>query len=74
MVAFMRITPLAAIVIVVLAGLSAFPAAQERPATQVISTYCAGCHNGVMRSPSGALLDQFDPARIAEDPDAWTRA
>jgi len=74
MVAFMRIAPLAAIVIVVLAGVSAFPAAQERPATQVISTYCAGCHNGVMRSPSGALLDQFDPARIAEDPDAWTRA
>ena len=74
MVAFMRIAPLAAIVIVVLAGVSAFPAAQERPATQVVSTYCAGCHNGVMRSPSGALLDQFDPARIAEDPDAWTRA
>ena len=38
------------------------------------ATYCAGCHNGVMRSPSGALLDQFDATRIAENPDAWTRA
>ena len=30
----------------------------------VVDTYCAGCHNGSMRSPSGALLDQFDAARI----------
>jgi len=27
-----------------------------------------------MRSPSGALLDQFDPARMSESQDAWTRA
>ena len=27
-----------------------------------------------MRSPSGALLDTFDAARIAENPDVWTRA
>ena len=27
-----------------------------------------------MRSPSGALLDQFDTARISENPDMWTRA
>jgi hypothetical protein len=40
----------------------------------VISTYCAGCHNGTMRSPSGALLDQFDAAQIAEKPDVWARA
>ena len=38
------------------------------------ASYCAGCHNGVMRSPSGALLDQFDTTRIAENPDVWTRA
>jgi mono/diheme cytochrome c family protein len=43
-------------------------------ATAVIGTYCAGCHNGVMRSPSGAPLDQFDSARIADNPDIWTRA
>ncbi len=40
----------------------------------VVSTYCAGCHNGSMRSPSGALLDQFDVARITEKPDMWARA
>ena len=27
-----------------------------------------------MRSPSGALLDHFDTARISENPDMWTRA
>ena len=43
-------------------------------ASTIIGTYCAGCHNGVMRSPSGALLDQFDTARIADNPDTWTRA
>jgi hypothetical protein len=84
MVTPMRIVPVAAILIGVLAvGFSTLRAAQGKPdpsaagstaASQTIATYCAGCHNGVMRSPSGALLDQFDPARIAENPDAWTRA
>ena len=63
-------------------------AAQQRPvssagpsgtvesteASKVIGTYCAGCHNGGMRSPSGALLDHFDTARIFESPEMWTRA
>jgi hypothetical protein len=40
----------------------------------VTDTYCASCHNGRMRSPSGFLLDQFDPARISESPDVWSRA
>ena len=75
----MRIVPIAVILILVCAGLSPVPAAQgrsaaDRTASQTITTYCAGCHNGVTRSPSGALLDQFDPARISEDPDSWTRA
>jgi hypothetical protein len=61
------------------AGLSLpLVADQARPfdtaSAQTVGTYCAGCHNGAKRSPSGALLDQLDPARIAEDPDAWTRA
>jgi len=43
-------------------------------ASKIVATYCAGCHNGVTRSPSGALLDQFDTTRIAENPDPWTRA
>ena len=51
------------------------PRAVESTAMRtVIGTYCAGCHNGVMRSPSGALLDQFDTAAIPENPDVWTRA
>jgi len=48
-------------------------------APRVIDTYCSGCHNGRMRSPSGVLLDtfdaaQFDAAKIASSPDAWSRA
>src|SRR5262245_57435834 len=41
---------------------------------EVVKTYCSGCHNGSMRSPSGALLDQFDATQIAEKPDVWARA
>jgi uncharacterized protein DUF1592/uncharacterized protein DUF1588/uncharacterized protein DUF1585 len=83
MVTPMRIVAVAAILIGVLAcGFSPLRAAQEKPepsaagtaASQTVATYCAGCHNGVMRSPSGVLLDQFDPARISENRDAWTRA
>jgi hypothetical protein len=84
MVTLMRIVPVAAILSGVLAvGFSPLRADQGRPqwqaaqstgASQTVSTYCAGCHNGVMRSPSGALLDQFDTARISENPDTWTRA
>jgi Protein of unknown function (DUF1592)/Protein of unknown function (DUF1588) len=39
--------------------------------SKVIDTYCSGCHNGRMRSPSGVLLDQFD---AAASPDVWSRA
>lgn len=49
--------------------------AESRPdPSNVIDTYCVGCHNGRMRSPSGVLLDQFDAARISASPDVWTRA
>jgi hypothetical protein len=49
--------------------------AQTGPAvSSTIESYCAGCHNGRMRSPSGFLLDQFDAARISASPDAWSRA
>lgn len=41
---------------------------------KVVDTYCSGCHNGRMRSPSGILLDQFDPVRIAASPEVWSRA
>ncbi len=47
---------------------------ESAEASKIVGTYCAGCHNGVMRSPSGALLDQFDPAWIADNPDVWSRA
>src|ERR1044071_8888375 len=41
---------------------------------KVIETYCSGCHNGRMRSPSGTLLDQFDATRISADREVWSRA
>ena len=68
MVGAMRIVP-CAIVLFVVSG-----TADAQTASQVVSTYCAGCHNGAMRSPSGALLDTFDPARMADNRGAWTRA
>src|SRR4051794_13428476 len=40
----------------------------------VVRTYCSGCHNGSMRSPSGVLLDQFDAAQITAKSDVWARA
>ena len=42
--------------------------------SKVIDTYCSGCHNGRMRSPSNVLLDQFDVARISASLDIWSRA
>jgi hypothetical protein len=46
----------------------------DRNASQTVQVYCAGCHNGVMRSPSGVVLDTFDSTSIAKNPDTWTRA
>jgi len=58
------------------AGLSAITAQApgNSNVADVVSAYCAGCHNGSMRSPSGALLDQFDAAHIADRPEVWARA
>jgi hypothetical protein len=68
----MRIVLMAVILVGVFAGsLSPLRAAQGK--IEPVATYCAGCHNGVMRSPSG-VLDKLDPARIGEDADTWTRA
>jgi hypothetical protein len=50
------------------------PAVETTDASKVVATYCAGCHNGVMRSPSGAVLDQFDTAMMSGNPGVWTRA
>ena len=62
------------ILAIVLAGGGRASAQAGSGASTVIDTYCSGCHNGRMRSPSGVLLDQFDAARIPENPDVWTRA
>ena len=43
-------------------------------AARLVGTYCAGCHNGTMRSPSRALLDTFDTTTIAASRDTWARA
>jgi hypothetical protein len=75
----MRIVSTAVILVCVFSGSSVSTAWRARPiddldASQIVQTYCAGCHNGVMRSPSGALLDRFDTATIADNPDVWSRA
>jgi Protein of unknown function (DUF1592)/Protein of unknown function (DUF1588) len=53
---------------------SSVPARGDANLTKLIGTYCAGCHNGRMRSPSGALLDQFDATQITAKPEVWAKA
>jgi hypothetical protein len=50
------------------------PAQTASDVSAVMDTYCSGCHNGRMRSPSGMRLDQFDAAGIPARPDVWSRA
>jgi hypothetical protein len=45
-----------------------------RDAAAAITAYCAGCHSGSAKSPSGAWLDELNATRIAARPDVWTRA
>jgi uncharacterized protein DUF1592/uncharacterized protein DUF1588/uncharacterized protein DUF1585 len=70
----MRIVTASVIVAGVFAASFAGAADDLDGAAQLVQTYCAGCHNGTMRSPSGAVLDRFDTATIASNPDVWSRA
>lgn len=73
----MRIVSSMVIVIVILVSSfigSAQPQTQNPNLSKVIDTYCSGCHNGSVKSPSGALLDRFDAAQISANPDVWSRA
>src|SRR5499427_5881079 len=70
----MRIVTASVIVVGVFASVSFAGPADDLDAAQLVQTYCAGCHNGVMRSPSRALLDHFDVSTIASNPDVWSRA
>jgi len=42
--------------------------------SKVMETYCSGCHDGRMRSPSGMVLEELDAERIAASPELWARA
>jgi hypothetical protein len=70
----MRIVTASVILAGVFASASFAGPADNLDGAQLVQTYCERCHNGVMRSPSGALLDQFDTATIASNPDVWSRA
>src|SRR5262249_54559304 len=37
-------------------------------------TYCAGCHNGRLKSVLGTVLESFDTTRIPETAGVWSRA
>jgi mono/diheme cytochrome c family protein len=58
----------------VLARASFASPADDVNVSQLVQTYCAGCHNGTMRSPSNGVLDRFDTTTIARNPDIWSRA
>jgi hypothetical protein len=42
--------------------------------SSLTGTYCASCHNGRLRSPSGLLLERLDAATMADQPQTWARA
>ncbi len=52
--------------------------AQAPPAVRrLVETSCASCHNGQQdpaRDPTRTRLAPFDPARIKENPEQWSRA
>jgi hypothetical protein len=52
-----------------LAGIALCGSSQISAQGNAIDTYCATCHNGRLRSPSGPLLDRLDSSRIATNPD-----
>src|SRR5215467_6329750 len=70
----MRIALVAVMSAAVFASASSARAANDLNASQLVQTYCAGCHNGTMRSPSNAVLDRFDTTTIASNPNVWSRA
>jgi Protein of unknown function (DUF1592) len=43
------------------------------PVSNVVDTYCSGCHNGRME-PSGTRLAPLDPANVATGRELWSRA
>ena len=42
--------------------------------SRVVDKYCTACHNDVLRSASGLLLEKFDVARIGASPELWAKA
>jgi hypothetical protein len=42
--------------------------------SKTIDIYCASCHNGALRSPSGLLLEKFEVERMATSPELWAKA
>jgi hypothetical protein len=74
----MRSVTITAILLAVLAGastvLSAGQSASQPNPSRTAQVYCAGCHNGVMHSPSGAVLDLLDPNAMDDNPEVWSRA
>ncbi len=74
----MRIASAAVFLVTLCGAASSVVDAKELPASpdisQLVRTYCTGCHNGVMRSPSNAVLDRLDTTTIGANPDVWSRA
>jgi hypothetical protein len=42
--------------------------------SKVVESYCAACHDGRRRSPSGTLLEELNAERIPQSLDVWSRA
>jgi hypothetical protein len=62
---------------IVLAGLAVWSGSRmsaQDTASNTIDTYCASCHNGRLRSPSGTLLERFDVTQMNANPALWSRA
>jgi len=59
-----------------IAGQSGKPAVSvvQFDGATVIDTYCAACHDGRRRSPSGVVLEELNVTRIPANLELWARA
>jgi hypothetical protein len=61
----------AALVLLASVGLGA---EGDRSLSDTIDTYCASCHTGRLRSPSGLLLQKLDASDVASQAGLWASA
>jgi hypothetical protein len=68
-----RLIPMNTAILVALLFAARLSAQTPSLVTNVVETYCSGCHNGRVEL-TGTRLAPLDPANIAASPELWSRA